>query len=156
MLAFLGAMHTPITGQVHVHLCIGAFPKYSMDVYAVHSRLYHTSEREEFSVSSVPTSSASPILPLVRGVIDMQVYYHHHASSYVFLGTLGTETRGKNSPIPLPYGRVINGTKLADEQWRKTNIELVNQGRACSPALHACVSRACRKSASPSQCIAAR
>ena len=59
----------------------------------------------------------------------MQVYFHHFASSYHFLGTSGTEMRGKTRPLPAPYGRVINGSKLADREWRQCNVELVSQGR---------------------------
>lgn len=62
-----------------------------------------------------------------RPVPLSEVYFHHYASSYRFLGTAGTEFRGASAPIPAPYGRVINGSMMADKEWRQVNLEFVSQ-----------------------------
>lgn len=64
-------------------------------------------------------------------VFAMQLYYHHFAASYRFIGSSGPEYRGASAPFPAPYGRVVNGSMMANREWRQVNLEFVSQRAIC-------------------------
>lgn len=59
---------------------------------------------------------------------DMQV--HHYGGQANFLIGSGAEIRGSLSrkPLPEPYHMIVNGTEVASQAARLTNIQLINTG----------------------------
>ena len=63
---------------------------------------------------------------------------HHYSGSYNFLLGSGAELRGSLSrkPLPEPYHLIVNGTEVASEAARLTNIQLINTGQLFCLLVH--------------------